>query len=252
MIVVTLLASSAIVSAQPPKPAMGQSGPGKGSGESLPRSVQGFSVVLVLGDLQGGTTADNVPPAARKALADMKDFLPYKSYKLLDSGWILGSNSVSQRMRGVEDQEYELNLSAYATAGADAKTLHIAFRLADASGFIVRPTGSTNDKETAARAGMEDARRQDIEKQMAVLEMEQKRARDAEGGKGNSRLQEELSTKIAELRNAGSLQLRRNAGRIIDTSFSMEVGETVVVGTSRLRGGDKALIALLTAVPRRP
>ena len=30
----------------------------------------------------------------------------------------------------------------------------------------------------------------------------------------------------------------------------MEIGETVVVGTSRLRGGDKALIALLTAVPR--
>ena len=34
---------------------------------------------------------------------------------------------------------------------------------------------------------------------------------------------------------------------IIDTSFTMDVGETVVVGTSRLKG-DKALIALLTAV----
>jgi len=30
----------------------------------------------------------------------------------------------------------------------------------------------------------------------------------------------------------------------------MDVGETVVVGTSRTRGGDKALIALLTAVPK--
>ena len=37
---------------------------------------------------------------------------------------------------------------------------------------------------------------------------------------------------------------------VIDTTFSMEIGETVVVGTSRMRGGDKALIALLTAVPR--
>ena len=37
---------------------------------------------------------------------------------------------------------------------------------------------------------------------------------------------------------------------VIDTSFTMDVGETVVVGTSRMRGGDKALIALLTAVPR--
>jgi hypothetical protein len=39
------------------------------------------------------------------------------------------------------------------------------------------------------------------------------------------------------------------AGRraMIDTNFTMDIGETVVVGTSRLQG-DKALIALLTAV----
>ena len=36
---------------------------------------------------------------------------------------------------------------------------------------------------------------------------------------------------------------------IFDTSFAMDIGETVVVGTSRL-GGDKALIALLTAARR--
>jgi hypothetical protein len=36
---------------------------------------------------------------------------------------------------------------------------------------------------------------------------------------------------------------------IIDTSFAMDVGETVVVGTSRLKGNSRALIALLTAVP---
>jgi hypothetical protein len=31
----------------------------------------------------------------------------------------------------------------------------------------------------------------------------------------------------------------------------MDVGETVVVGTSRLSGNSKALIALLTAVPQK-
>jgi hypothetical protein len=30
----------------------------------------------------------------------------------------------------------------------------------------------------------------------------------------------------------------------------MAIGETVVVGTSRLKGGSRALIALLTAVPK--
>ena len=38
---------------------------------------------------------------------------------------------------------------------------------------------------------------------------------------------------------------------LIDTSFTMSLGETVVVGTSRMRGGGKALIVLLTAVTRR-
>ena len=42
----------------------------------------------------------------------------------------------------------------------------------------------------------------------------------------------------------------RASRAMIDTSFTMDVGETVVVGTSRLAGGDKALIALLTAVQR--
>ena len=37
---------------------------------------------------------------------------------------------------------------------------------------------------------------------------------------------------------------------LIDTSFTMSLGETVVVGTSRMRGGSKALIVLLTAVTR--
>jgi len=31
----------------------------------------------------------------------------------------------------------------------------------------------------------------------------------------------------------------------------MDIGETVVVGTSRVKGGEKALIALLTAVPQK-
>ena len=57
---------------------------------------------------------DTVPVAARKALADMKDFLPYKGYRLLDTQWVLASNSgpAITRLRGVDDQEYELELRA--------------------------------------------------------------------------------------------------------------------------------------------
>jgi hypothetical protein len=44
-----------------------------------------------------------------------------------------------------------------------------------------------------------------------------------------------------------TVRIVKHPGRLIDTTFNMDVGETVVVGTSRLQG-DKALIVLLTAV----
>jgi hypothetical protein len=56
---------------------------------------------------------------------------------------------------------------------------------------------------------------------------------------------EDTTRKVAAA--AGARDARR---AVIDTSFNMDVGETVVVGTSRLKG-DKALIALLTAVALR-
>jgi len=60
---------------------------------------------------------------------------------------------------------------------------------------------------------------------------------------------ERLSAQLAAARD-GARQSSAGGRRIIDTSFSMDVGETVVVGTSRLGGGDRAIIALLTAVAR--
>ena len=36
---------------------------------------------------------------------------------------------------------------------------------------------------------------------------------------------------------------------IIRTSFAVQEGETIVVGSSRLNGGDEALLVLLTAIP---
>jgi hypothetical protein len=51
----------------------------------------------------------------------------------------------------------------------------------------------------------------------------------------------------------GSGQQRgRSAGQnIIDSTFAISLGETVVVGTSRLNG-DRALIAILTAAAKPP
>ena len=80
--------------------------------DPMPR--RGFNVVLLLGDMQDASGQDTIPNAARKALADMKDFLPYKGYRLLDTQWVLASTSgpAITRLRGVDDQEYELELRA--------------------------------------------------------------------------------------------------------------------------------------------
>ena len=77
--------------------------------------IHGFSVVLVVGGTQGASAgaSDTVPEAARKALADMKDFLPYKRYQLLDAAWILCCGSENQsdnpgsgRVRGPDGRDY--------------------------------------------------------------------------------------------------------------------------------------------------
>jgi hypothetical protein len=306
-------------------------------------TVQGFSVVLLLGDLQGGTTADNVPTAARKALVDMKDFLPYRSYRLLDTAWILGSieSRATVRLRGSENQEYELHLTSDPMLGprapAQRPALRMSFQLGDAgvdgpaAGYAASLEGALrnrlreqqrsigelesrlsnfdrdNEKAEKQLEGVTDpaerrdaqSRRQelrlaiehqlssarerlksmerdslsngstvgraqqqelegrktqlaDLETRRAVLE-EQVRGLRSQLSPQHPRIlsaQAELDRATRDVATAREAVRQTSGRRIIDTSFSMDVGETVVVGTSRLGGGDKAIIALLTAVPR--
>ncbi len=57
----------------------------------------------------------------------------------------------------------------------------------------------------------------------------------------------ELYVREFQLTDMGSDD--RRAKRLIGTSFSVQAGETIVVGTSKLDGGGKALVVLFTAVP---
>jgi hypothetical protein len=140
--------------------------------------MQGFSVALLLGEIHGVSTTDSVPEGAKKALTDLREFLPYKSYRLLDTQWIrcCAGPNVEGRLRGFEEQYYAFGISINSVAPTKM-TAH--FALTDAAEF-------------------------------------------APGKK-----------------------------RIISNNFSMDTGETVVIGTSSLKG-DKALVVLLTAVPRSP
>jgi hypothetical protein len=147
-----------------------------------PKRVQGFSLLLLLGETQGATQPENISAPARKALADIKDFLPYKSYRVLDTLWVAGSDNgnSSGGLRGLDNENYEFQLRS----------------------FPRNPTATPETPDAAL-----------------------------------SRAQFRLITRPA----TGGPAL------ILDNSFNITAGETVVVGTSRVQG-DRALVVLLTAV----
>ncbi len=214
-------------------------------GASAP-APQGFSVVLVLGEMQGSGATDNVPPAARKALADMKDFLPYKSYRFLDTQWTLccGRSATVTRLRGPDEQDYDLELNP--SAGADGKW-YVRFTLAEPATPGPPSEASSADREEWKAAVL---RREELESRLRAL-----REHTTENNPDVQRLHMQISELEHGLSAPGRglgpgrpAAARSRARAIIDTSFTMDIGETVVVGTSRLKG-DKALIALLTAVP---
>jgi len=239
-LVQTAVAFAALAAAAEAQTAIKPSPEAKGS-QPTP---QGFSVVLVLSDGQSTTIAENVPPAARKALADMKDFLPYRGYRLLDAAWILGSQRSTSRLRGPDDQEYQLTV----VTGPQAGRLNVRFQLQEAGPGML-PVRESD--EAAARRALEaelQARLERLQREVAAMRQQlgEQHASVVQANREieaiKQRLAEGVSTRVAPRLADG-----RN---VIDTTFSMEIGETVVVGTSRMRGGDKALIALLTAVPR--
>jgi hypothetical protein len=190
----------------------------------------GFSVVLLLGETQGSGGGDALPPAPgiRKALNDVKDFLPYKSYRVVDSQWL---RSGSTRMKGPDDQEYEVEVADVDQIIPNplrlkATNLRVAFKLQEAG-------AAQNTSEEFGRS----AQAAEMEKQLANLRQQ---LPTAQGG-----MVETMKARITQMEK--TVRLAR-AKKLIDSQFDMEIGETVVVGTSRIGGGDKGLVVLLTSV----
>jgi len=190
----------------------------------------GFSVVLLLGDTQGSATGDGLPPApgVRKALADVKDFLPYRSYKVLDTQWL---RSGSTRMKGLDNQEYDVEVSDADLVmprpfQSSSNMVKVAFKLQE----VGAPMNSSEEYGRSIQVA-------DMEKQLATV---QRRINEGAPGPQVSELMAAKDRLNREIRLA-------RAHKLIDTQFEMAVGETVVVGTSKI-GGDKGLVVLLTAV----
>lgn len=217
-------------------------------------ALQGFSIVLVQGDLVGKISNDDLPQAAQRALTDMKDFLPYKGYALLDTAWMLGSGPMQDattRMRGLAGQ----NLSAHldASAGDTPGGVRVRFVLRSPAGGAARARElETRLQSSRVQTAMEQRRRLEVEHKAAAEKYGPKHAEVAMALErlNRSTMQLEALNRDLERLFAANREQRstEQLETLIDANFTMRVGETVVVGTSRV-GGDRALIALLTAVP---
>jgi hypothetical protein len=263
----TVSASMVLAMLAMPSASAQQAEPFKKSVEATePWRRQPFSIVLLLGDMQGGESLDGVPAAARKALSDTKDFLPYKNYRLLDSQWALccsGTPSAITRIRGLDDQYYELELRATPILPEPVEALSVRFFLRE---LDLQPGPSKGDSKTSAN----EARVAQLGTELFALERDQvtlsghaiSLRKGVEVGTKDpadlKRIEDQLALvnkRITTLKNEMNAMLQSKSSgaskAVIDTSFRIEVGETVVVGTSGLKGGSKALIAVLTAVGKR-
>jgi hypothetical protein len=252
----TLICSPALATAQQQKPA----------GQSLRpptfpmEQIQGFHVVLVVGETQRSSNApsQNLPEGAAEALNDMREFLPYKHYRVLDAQWSSccagPQTKISGRLQGVigvpgpngsmnlVHRPYAFNI----TARSAASGIQTRFVLTAQDGRgrqhpddraeLERNLTHVRDQLATLEARMQETRKR-VEVGIApALEL-----REAEDKVKQFRLEEEALQEAFARLDASS-----DAG-VMDSSFTMHPGETVVVGTSKL-GGDKALIAVVTAV----
>ena len=207
-------------------------------------TLRGFSLTLVQGEIKAGQAAEGVPAAAAKALADLKDFLPYKSYSLLDTSWTAGTGLIKSRLRRPDGQSYDVEMTVNYPYYGTPNVAGIAV-----TGFHLREAGSGPiSKQEAAEAAQKAALlRRELD--AAVRNLAVKRQQLADGLVPESsviqaeRVADEWKTRVE------APKAQTTVDSIIDTSFRMDVGETVVVGTSRLQG-DKALIVLVSAVAR--
>ena len=148
-----------------------------------------MQIVLLVGKTRGPSNVENLTKNARKAIEDIQDFLPFKSYQLMDMGLIRTARNARGKLKDQTGRVYDFELSFEKEGRGPSERL--VFH--------------------------------------------------------NFRLTQFIPAHINE--RAGGAVAPRADEEIIRTSFSMNVGETIVVGTSKLDGGDEALIVLLTAIP---
>lgn len=142
-----------------------------------------FQVVLLLADVSGDSTLDELSPNARKALDDIQDFLPFSSYRMLDVALVRSNGSANTKLNGPDELKIEIEFD-FRPVGSDSGRIDVGiFRMNDVTEHLLKPGVAPGVR------------------------------------------------------------------RLMDTRFEVEIGETIVVGSSKLESPGQALIVLFTAIP---
>ena len=150
-----------------------------------------IQISLLAASKTGANELADLPENTRQAIEDVRKFLPFKSYRLLDTA-LLRSDRVARTM----------------LTGPD----HREFRASFSLGHPQNPG----------------------ELMIQNFELVEK---------------VELSPALLSAGGDKGAPVSPASKQVLSSSFAAEVGQTVVVGTSRLNGGDEALMVLFTALP---
>src|SRR5687768_14750082 len=198
----------------------------------VPPASQTFLLTLLRAQRGAGGGAESLPadlPAdARKAIEDVASFLPYGRFELLAPVAFLRTTDAARITVGGDDEHaYELDLAFRGDPrqpGAELLVHSFRLRLVPAEPMLIALAqqpgfgpGATLPRRDAAPDGA-PARRTANASPPAVTP-------------------------------APATPPPAVAENLLATSFSIRKGETVVVGTSKLRGNEQALVVLLTALP---
>lgn len=121
--------------------------------EDMQPRTHGFQLVLLAASLKSAGGSQEVPSNVQKALADLKGFLPFKSYEVLDTVWMSGTQDRGMEAHLVDRQGagYQVALEFHDTGTAADHTLFVdVFRLRVEP---FKPQGST---ETRPGGGLID------------------------------------------------------------------------------------------------
>ncbi len=208
----------------------------------LPAAAQAFQLILLEAHRGGSGIPDDLPASAKKALADVADFLPYGRFDLIAPvGFIRTTREARVTVASDEDVSYELDMGFKGDprqAGSELLVDVFRLRLVPAEPMLIALAMQPGFSAGAALPRRPTAGGGDTPASSPAPQ-----ARSATPGAGSA-APAASPTPPAAVTPPPSV-----AENLLSTSFSIRKGETVVVGTSKLSGNDRALVVLLTALP---